>query len=240
MRFLKVTVLLIFTVNLSYGQSDIQTLLAVASANLKNEKYDVALNMVKEVLVYEPENTHALQMEINIYMLQDDLKSAASAAEEAIEKLPGDPEFIYLYGLINLERGRDQKAVNEFDKIIEQNSYSGMYKVYLNRGVAYTNLQEYELALADYRKSIELEPGNAAAYHSRGMLNYQLRDYSAAVSDFRQALLFNSDNPETQFNLGMSYFKMDEKENACPHFHQACKNGNLNACKMVLMECSNE
>jgi len=33
---------------------------------------------------------------------------------------------------------------------------------------------------------------------------------------------------------------MDEKENACPHFHQACKNGNLNACKMVLMECSNE
>ena len=100
------------------------------------------------------------------------------------------------------------------------------------------NLQEDEQALEDISKSIELNSNSASAYHSRGMLNYQLKDYEAAVGDFRQALVYNDNNPETNFNLGMSYFRMEEKDSACPYFHKACKEGNLNACKMVLMECA--
>jgi tetratricopeptide (TPR) repeat protein len=100
------------------------------------------------------------------------------------------------------------------------------------------NLQEDERALEDISKSIELNNNNASAYHSRGMLNYQYKDYEAAVEDFQQALLFNENNAETNFNLGMSYFRLEDKDRACPYFHKACKEGNLNACKMVLMECA--
>lgn len=241
MKFLKILVLLLFAGILSKGQeADVESLLAVASVNIKNEKYDVALSMIKEALYHEPDNITALQMQINIYYLTDDLKEAGSLAESAIEKYPQENEFLYLGGQINTKRGKYEKAINDYDKMIELNTFPDMYKVYLNRGVDYMSIQQYERAAEDFSRSIELNSNNAAAYHSRGMMNYQLRDYTAAVKDFKNALLINNDNPETHFNLGMSYYRLDDRENACPHFHEACKRGNINACKMVLMECSRE
>jgi len=221
-----------------YGQSSVEMLLTEAETNIRNSRYDIALNKVQEALSIEPDNKKALQLEINIHYLGNDYKKAYERVEKAIQTFPGDGDFYYQRGLINIGRQKYQKAIDDFNGLIDGNSDVELYKVYLNRGVAYLNIQEYEQALSDMTKSIELEMNNASAHHSRGMLNYQLKDYRAAIEDFKQALLYNDNNPETNFNLGMSYFRLEEKDSACPYFHKACKEGNLNACKMVLMECA--
>lgn len=221
-----------------YGQTRIDNLLTEAETNIRNSRYDIALNKVEEALSIEPENKKATQLRINIYYLESDYKEALEIVEEAIQRFPGEGDFYYQRGLINIGRQKFQKAIDDFNRLIDGYNDFELFKVYLNRGVAYMNLQEEEHALEDISKSIELNSNNASAYHSRGMLNYQLKDYEAAVGDFLQALVYNDDNPETNFNLGMSYFRMEEKDSACPYFHKACKEGNLNACKMVLMECA--
>ena len=221
-----------------YGQTKIDNLLTEAETNIRNSRYDIALNKVEEAISIEPDNKKAIQLRINIYYLENDYKEALDIAEEAIQRFPDEEEFYYQRGLINIGRQKFQKAIDDFNRLIDGNSDFELFKVYLNRGVAYMNLQEDEQALEDISKSIELNSNNASAYHSRGMLNYQLKDYEAAVRDFLQALVYNNNNPETNFNLGMSYFRMEDKDSACPYFHKACKEGNLNACKMVLMECA--
>jgi len=220
------------------GQSEVEMLLTEAETNIRNSRYDIALNKVQEALNIEPDNKEALLLEIGIYYLDNDYKKAYEDVEKAIQRFPGDGDFYYQRGLINLGRQKYQRAINDFDGLINGNSDVELFKVYLNRGVAYMNLQEYEQALNDITKSIELNSNNASAHHSRGMLNYQLKDYSAAVEDFKHALQYNDNNPETNFNLGMSYFRLEDKDSACPYFHKACKEGNMNACKMVLMECA--
>lgn len=221
-----------------YGQTRAENLLTEAETNIRNSRYDIALNKVEEALSIEPDNKQAIRLRINIYYLENDYKEALEIVEDAIQRFPGDGDFHYQRGLIHIGRQKFQKAINDFNRLIDGYGDFELYKVYLNRGVAYMNLQEDERALEDISKSIELNDNNASAYHSRGMLNYQLKNYEAAIEDFQQALVFNDNNPETNFNLGMSYFRMEEKDSACPYFHKACKEGNLNACKMVLMECA--
>lgn len=222
------------------GQGNKEALLAEADLNIKNGKYDVALSKVNEVLISEPSDLQAIKMKINIKFLQNELKEALELVENTIDKVSGDDELIYLRGVINMGREKYEKAVSDFNIIIHRNTYPLMYKVYLNRGVANQYLLEYEMAASDYSKSIELNTENASAYHSRGMLNYQLKDYAAAVDDFKKSLKISENNPESQFNIGMCYFRMEETDKACVHFHNACKEGNLNACKMVMMECAKD
>ena len=58
---------------------------------------------------------------------------------------------------------------------------------------------DLEKALADYDKSIQLDPDYANAFWSRGLANRKLGDYPAALADFRRYLELNpnADNRET-------------------------------------------
>jgi len=215
----------------------IDLLLQEADIELEKSNFSEALRKVERALALSPRHIKALEKRINIYYQMDDIKEASNFIDEAIIEFPSEGEFYYLRGLINIDRKKYYKALNDFNKVLDFKSVDP-YKVYLNRAVANTNLQEYELAIDDLTKSIELNKENASAYHSRGMVYYELKDYNLAVNDFAEAIKLSQDNPVTFFNLGMSYYRMEDKESACPYFHKACSMGDKNACRMAFMECA--
>ena len=236
-----VVILIIFFVNLEALTQDnprINILLQEADAELEKSNFSEALRKVENALVLSPGNVRALEKRVNIYYQMNEIKEASKCVNEAIIEFPAESELYYLRGLINISRKKYYKAINDFNKIFELEQPVDFYKVYLNRAVANTNLQEYELAIEDLTKSIELNSTNASAYHSRGMVYYELKDYNMAVDDFKQAINLSHENPVTYFNLGMSYYRLEDKESACPYFHKACSLGDKNACRMAFMECA--
>jgi tetratricopeptide (TPR) repeat protein len=64
-------------------------------------------------------------------------------------------------------KGRHEKAAEEFSKVIEMSQSPILYK---DRGTAYRKLGEYELALKDFEKALELDKKFAPAYASLGLL----------------------------------------------------------------------
>jgi len=36
----------------------------------------------------------------------------------------------------------------------------------------------------------------------------------------------------------MAYYRLEEMDKACPNLNKACSMGNVNACRMSLMECA--
>ncbi|MBN2482530.1 MAG: tetratricopeptide repeat protein [Bacteroidales bacterium] len=213
-------------------------LLSEADVHIGNNQLGQALEKTREALRVDPSSMAAIQKQINIYYLMNDNKEALRLADAAIKKYPGDPELLYLRGIINNSRGRYARALEDFDQALTLQDEAGAYKIYLGRGIAHMSLVEYEQAMSDFSRSIELNDNIAGAYHSRALLNYELQDYHAAIEDFLKTLERNVENDVLYFNLGMSYYRLSDRTNACPYFHKACTMGNNNACRMVLMECA--
>ena len=57
-----------------------------------------------------------------------------------------------------------------------------------HRGYAHAHKGDYDSAISDYNKAIELSPKFAVAYNHRGYAYVHKRDKGHAIADFRKAL----------------------------------------------------
>ena len=60
-------------------------------------------------------------------------------------------------------------------------------KAYYNRGNAYNQKGEYDRAIEDYAKAIELKPHDANTYYNRGIAYYSKDDFISAICRFHQS-----------------------------------------------------
>jgi tetratricopeptide (TPR) repeat protein len=60
--------------------------------------------------------------------------------------------------------------------------------VYFKRGIAYASTRNFDRAIADYAKAIEIDPGNALAYLNRGIAYSITRAADRAVSDYTKTI----------------------------------------------------
>jgi len=58
---------------------------------------------------------------------------------------------------------------------------------YYNRGKTYASKGQYDQAISDFNKAIEIDPGFATAYNNRGIAYFYKREYDKAWEDVRKA-----------------------------------------------------
>ncbi len=56
------------------------------------------------------------------------------------------------------------------------------------RGFVNAERKDYDKALADYNKAIELDPKFATAYYNRGFVDADKKDYDKALADYNKAI----------------------------------------------------
>ena len=62
---------------------------------------------------------------------------------------------------------------------------------YYNRGVTYKSKGQYDQAISDFTKALEIIPRFAEAYNNRGNAYAMKGQYDQAISDFTKALEIN-------------------------------------------------
>ncbi|PSP15784.1 MAG: hypothetical protein BRC58_11050 [Cyanobacteria bacterium QS_8_64_29] len=73
-----------------------------------------------------------------------------------------------------------------------------------NRGIARTLRGNYDAAVRDYDRAIELDPDNASAYFNRANARTQLGNLQGALSDFDAALRQNPEFAAALANRGVA------------------------------------
>jgi tetratricopeptide (TPR) repeat protein len=77
----------------------------------------------------------------------------------------------------------------------------GNAKFYNSRGIAYGEKGQYDQAISDFNRAIELNPNDNKAYNNRGIV-YRLKgQYDQAVSDFNKAIDLNPLDAEAYNSL---------------------------------------
>ena len=73
---------------------------------------------------------------------------------------------------------------------------------YFKLGKQKYNKKDYQGAIADYDKAIELNPKDARAYYNRGTAKNELKQYKEAIADYDKAIELNPKDADAYNNRG--------------------------------------
>jgi tetratricopeptide (TPR) repeat protein len=85
---------------------------------------------------------------------------------------------------------------------------------WMGRARVYIRQSDYERALADLNRAVQLDPQLVAAYNDRGFLFMQWRDYERARADFERALEIDPDYTPAYSNLAVLHTVLEEYDAA--------------------------
>ena len=128
------------------------------------------------------------------------------------------------------EKGAKKELVNEVSKFTEKEKEERKEREktsrltawdYVRDGHAYHNKKEYEKALLNYNKAIELNPEYEYAYVWRGKVYYDQKEYEKALTDYSKAIELNPEYEYSYTCRGEVYYDEKEYEKALTEYSKA-------------------
>jgi tetratricopeptide (TPR) repeat protein len=99
--------------------------------------------------------------------------------------------------------------------------YSQTVQEYIDSGDAMDELGDYDGAIADYTKAIELNTNHAVAYLNRGTAKYNLGNFAAAIGDYTKAIDLNPNDAVAYYNRGMAKSNLQDYSGTVDDFTSA-------------------
>ena len=135
-----------------------------------------------------------------------------------LELKPDNPD-----GLLNRANtlstlGKFNEAIPDYNKYLTKNDDP---KAYMWRGVAYFNIQNYDSAIIDFNKSIEIDPDYYEPYYWLGVIYYNQQNYNDALKFLDLSISKNSNNVNSYIWKGLCYMNMNEFHKAIEQYSKA-------------------
>lgn len=98
------------------------------------------------------------------------------------------------------------EGIQDCTKAINTNLLTGYLLVHSldSRGWAYRRKGDYDDAIQDYDRAIQLKPDYAEAFNGRGLAFYGKKEYDRAIQDYTQAIRTKPDYAEAFDNRGLA------------------------------------
>jgi tetratricopeptide (TPR) repeat protein len=91
------------------------------------------------------------------------------------------------------------------------------------RGIAYWFASDYDRAIADQTRAIQLDPKNANYVFERGRTNMWKKDYISAIADFSDAIRLSPNSSYYYSQRGAAHFQRADYDRALSDYEQAIK-----------------
>ena len=107
----------------------------------------------------------------------------------------------------------DELRQSEEESEDEEESYFGKWRL-LSEGNEKYEAGNYEEAIEDFNRAIELDPEYSGAYYNRGNARKNMGEYEEAIEDFNRAIEHNAANIHAYQNRAELYIELGEYDDA--------------------------
>ena len=136
---------------------------------------------------------------IGIYQKENPLENVATQPS-----IPKDP------------RDNEETTNNSSTKPIPSNAVA-----FLNRGYKEDVLGNFQEALANFNRAIEIDPNYANAYNNRGAIQGKLGNHEEAIADFSRAIELDPEFAEAYYGRGVELVELGSHGEAIADFNRA-------------------
>lgn len=81
---------------------------------------------------------------------------------------------------------------------------------YYNRGFERLDIGDYQGAVDDYTRALQIDGNQPTAYNNRGLAKFQIGDFAGAISDYTRSLELNDNEAVVYFNRGFARFNQGD------------------------------
>jgi tetratricopeptide (TPR) repeat protein len=182
--------------------------------------YDLAIEILYDVIAIDPDISYAYHMLAVCYFQKDEYEQGNAQIEKAIQLEPDNFGYYTLYGyyLKILERYMEAKKAIETALAIDPN-HSFTYNIYAD---LFLELNQAEEAKKQALKALELEPEQKNGYVMLGLANSQLEIIDEAEDAFLKGLQLSPKDFECNYHYG-EFLLLHKKdpEQAIVHLKEA-------------------
>lgn len=150
--------------------------------------------------------------------------------------LAQDAKALLDEGLKRAQVGDLQNAIKLFDQSL---ALKDDYPVRQSRGTAHSLLKEYEAAIDDFTKAVQLNPKAKRSYLGRGIARKKLTDYDGALADFNDALKLDPRFADALYNRGLLHELLSQRDKACADY-KAAQAAGMALAEPKVATCSEE
>jgi tetratricopeptide (TPR) repeat protein len=92
---------------------------------------------------------------------------------------------------------------------------------------------DYQSAIVDFNKAIELDPKLSPALRSRGNAKFFVKDYQGAIADYNRIIELNASDSEAHYSRGVAKYNMGNRAGALSDMFEARKLGYADAERRI-------
>jgi tetratricopeptide (TPR) repeat protein len=150
---------------------------------------------------------------------QGDLDGAIALLQGVLARNPEDAHALFFLGLGYTRKKMYREAIGALTEVTRLTpTFPGAY---FELGVCQRQLGERELALAAYKKNLELDPGNADAAYNSGLILFEENRIDEALARFQEGLAARPGDPELQEMVARCHLHKAEFETALAYLQKA-------------------
>lgn len=162
------------------------------------------------------------------YSYLDDPTKALEDVNEAVRIDPTNAEAFYYQGLIHHTSANFQQSIECFSHALTLDPELAM-QIYINRALSYSNLSQFDAAIQDSQRALEIDALSAPAFAIRGYNLFHLGQLREAFVDAVQAVFIDPNLPLGYYVMGLSFDQIGRIEIAFPLLNKAVHLGHTPA-----------